>query len=1413
MKINFWKYSLLLAVASLGGITANAADYYVKAAASVNGTGSSWSSPYTAEQFAEALLTAPKGTTFYLSEGVYSPVYNRSGIKVDNKTAFYYADEAVSIIGGFPKDAKAGAVADPYSYPTIINGDLKNDDVATVDEDGSVSITNKSDNHSLLLSISVSNGGKVVLKNLVFRGSADTPQSSPAAVVINGSSMSGLEYMDEVEIENCTFENCCNGVNLNDIYEGEIVNCQFTNIKSGAINFNRLEGMSFKIEKTTVENAHYGINFGDTNASLLMYNSTFINAPLAFDVREGIANQRHGLYNNTFIDVYPSKKSHFSKAFKYQFVGNIFGDVDMIDTKFEEGDVMSYGNLFFTESSVPSFYTDDDKAMPREYIEAILDGSYNKTTSVFTPNPIRLGSLGRTVSVVGDSYRDGSIRFDRSKSSLCQKDQREKDREDMTCPGAVEMKIEVPVFDCADGTILFKEDFGGNSVYDPYYAEEGLDHDFITLPYNGAFPLDTERAGVYGLRKEAIRRRALNDGREHSYDGWWADFGDHTSENDLTRGYMLQIDMSEREATFYKIQIDDLCENTNLYLSMWGHAVYNKKNTEIMLSVEDIEGNVLQKKKVVLDCNNNNWEQYGMEFTVPLGQTSIVYKIYSEGGHDGNDFCLDDIEVRLCKPKVNIEKVVRGDCIKSYSLTADYDNIGGYVNPIEYTWFKNDKNTYELTGWEKVGKGRTFEVKDVTSNSYYRCVVSSHGTEAKFDRCNSASDMIALEVEECGKVEISGIPTDSLCASGYDTLWASFNSSIYPDAKVNYKWYICFKNSDNIEDWTEIGNKPYWVLHNPTDEAIGNVYYRCVVSIGSTEPTLGSGWPESEIIKVYFGSDDYEYEEVTINAGETYKGKIYDVVGDYTIEEKIYPKVSVNSDKDQNNSAGGTNMPDGMKIPGIRVEDAVIVDTTACPTVIRTTLHVIEKKIPDTINITGVPIDYVCIDQTVILTADLLRAQNSLAPADFVWYRSSKKSNDPNDWEMIHRGSKLELSFDGYSGCTYYRCVVAYGGGEVSIAGDYLKTEIIPVCYETPQIIEEEKTIYANDTYNGVVYNDPGVYTVMDTVCSIVTTTTLIVEKNNNYNGSDVQCNEILFKEDFGGNDVNAQSYSKEGLLRGNITLPNGMSCPMAIEPEYRPDDLNTFDTGCYSLLKDAYNKKQYPRNTYSNHIYGDWYADFDDHTSEGDETRGYMLQIDMSDMSATFYNVQIDDLEPNIDLELSMWARNVNSGVGYDSKIKMAVTNLQGEVLVENDVVLLHDVYEWRRYALDFVVPEGETSVIFKIWSPGGHKGNDFCLDDIYVYKDCGKAEPEHKPELDDFGTNIDNVYSNDNVIFPNPTSGVLNVNIAYESASITDLQGREFLVANGEKTIDVSSLSSGCYLLRIISAEGSSIYKFIKE
>lgn len=572
MKFDFWKRPALLAVMSLGSVAATAADYYVKATANVNGTGSSWNSPYTPEQFAKALLTAPKGTTFYLTEGTYYPMYSSDGERLDNKKAVFYAKEAVNIIGGFPKNAQVDAVADPKLYQTIINGDRENDDVATVDEYGNVSIANRSDNHYTLMNIEIPDGGKVVLKNLMFKGSADDPKGSPAALIISGSTQPNFEYMDEVEIENCTFENAYHGVNINNIYGGYMRNCQFTNMQANAINLYHLEGISFRIDQTTVENARNGLTFNDAETGLMMYNSTFVNAPLRFDNFQGIANQRQSICSNTFIDVYPDKKSQFSEAFNYLFAGNILGDIEFLNTDFEVGNIISHDNVCFSQSTIPSFFTDEDKSFPREYIGSFLDGRYDKMSSVFTPNLIRLGGLSKTVSVVGDTYRDGtSIRFNRSNSICGGLDQRGKERGEMTCAGAVDMVEETAVFDCKDGTILFKEDFGGNSPYDPLYSPVGLQNGSMTLIYDGEIPLagyhsNTYNAGCYSIRKEALRRSQNNDGTEHLYGGWWADFGDHTSEDDLTRGYMLQIDMSSYAAVFYTVKIDNLCENTNLYL-------------------------------------------------------------------------------------------------------------------------------------------------------------------------------------------------------------------------------------------------------------------------------------------------------------------------------------------------------------------------------------------------------------------------------------------------------------------------------------------------------------------------------------------------------------------------------------------------------------------------------------------------------------------------------------------------------------------------------------------------------------------------------------------------------------------------------------------------------------------------------
>ncbi|MDR0830658.1 MAG: DNRLRE domain-containing protein, partial [Prevotellaceae bacterium] len=203
----------------------------------------------------------------------------------------------------------------------------------------------------------------------------------------------------------------------------------------------------------------------------------------------------------------------------------------------------------------------------------------------------------------------------------------------------------------ATGTILFKEDFGGNSPSDPAVKATGipqvLGHTYNPIGYDGTY------FSVYSIRKE---------GATLPWGGWVA-IDDHTFPNDKTRGYFIQFDAAPQRGVYYQRQIDNLYSNTNLFLSLWLTSVRDSdrpdKVNQIFI-VEDLNGNVLTQYFTgdIPDCNPV-WKNYGVAFTIPSGQSSIILKIYNNStGSTGNDFALDDIEIRLCDDEPVLQKYI-----------------------------------------------------------------------------------------------------------------------------------------------------------------------------------------------------------------------------------------------------------------------------------------------------------------------------------------------------------------------------------------------------------------------------------------------------------------------------------------------------------------------------------------------------------------------------------------------------------------------------------------------------------------------------------------------------------------------------------------------------------------------------------
>ena len=105
-------------------------NYYVKMKKEGKGDGSDWDNAMDSVDFATYLPLAPDGVTFYVAEGTYKPKYGYGLLTPANKSELMYEiNSSVTIIGGYPADAKKGAVSDPKMYETVFDGDVNGDDV------------------------------------------------------------------------------------------------------------------------------------------------------------------------------------------------------------------------------------------------------------------------------------------------------------------------------------------------------------------------------------------------------------------------------------------------------------------------------------------------------------------------------------------------------------------------------------------------------------------------------------------------------------------------------------------------------------------------------------------------------------------------------------------------------------------------------------------------------------------------------------------------------------------------------------------------------------------------------------------------------------------------------------------------------------------------------------------------------------------------------------------------------------------------------------------------------------------------------------------------------------------------------------------------------------------------------------
>ena len=382
--------------------------------------------------------------------------------------------------------------------------------------------------------------------------------------------------------------------------------------------------------------------------------------------------------------------------------------------------------------------------------------------------------------------------------------------------------------DCSNSTILFREDFGGNSPLDPPI----MSNQDMQLLYGdkiiGYTPSQTPAgAGLYSIRKEG-----------HHHGSYWIWMDDHTHPNNYTQGYLLQVDGNgDLSGQFYRTQIDNLCVGSTLYFSMWAASVapgFQRANLSII--IEDLIGTELQRLNTgeipnAGGCNTqncvsvsdpfacNDWTHYGITFTITGSTPSIIFKIKNNNtSPSGNDFVIDDIEIRLCTPPVIVVAPVEAVCLGSFAqFTGSFINDGTFTPPLEYQWL------YSITGdltnpnnWDAIAgeNSLTLNIPNVTAihQGYYRLAVAGAGN-INLENCRAMSDPFFLKVIDCepepnsavfyaNDVHYENLPDTTFCNKDVH-FQAEIEGALHPDPG-SIKWFI------GDEEYEEARDRLHW---------------------------------------------------------------------------------------------------------------------------------------------------------------------------------------------------------------------------------------------------------------------------------------------------------------------------------------------------------------------------------------------------------------------------------------------------------------------------------------------------------------------------------------------------------------------------------------------------------------------------
>ncbi len=267
------------------------------------------------------------------------------------------------------------------------------------------------------------------------------------------------------------------------------------------------------------------------------------------------------------------------------------------------------------------------------------------------------------------------------------------------------------------------------------------------------------------------------------YPIYWQPHADHTGD---PNGLMLLIDGIATQTVFFEQQMDNLCPNTILRLSIWvlnaNSPTANAQTPNMSLRITDPNGNVLNEQPTGNVPADLTWHQYSIDFTNGNSSTITLQLINRTPTNSGNDFALDDITVQACGPGINpffnANNQLLNMCEGNTSnFILDANITAGYANAV-YQWQENTGSGWtDIVG--KTTKQASIDFSNRISGTYqYRLITAMNGN---IDRtyCRAISEPIKVTVNPLPIAKAENI--SPVCSGGTIQLNASGGTS--------YKWY------------------------------------------------------------------------------------------------------------------------------------------------------------------------------------------------------------------------------------------------------------------------------------------------------------------------------------------------------------------------------------------------------------------------------------------------------------------------------------------------------------------------------------------------------------------------------------------------------------------------------------------------